>query len=317
MLLYHFADLFVDRHDRLIAAVRPQSLLYQLLKDLLLVGCRQRRHAAQKFCRKFSMQLSRIAGIVQHRMKIRTAIVKGREQKTGLRHVHNPVANAVLETIILRIVGEPGLGELHRAQAAEQVLVYLVGGVKHFLIIGAPSWNIIGSVNQQDQIILSIVIVSNNPVVEVLQYFLILQLAGPNPQQKLLPAPFFFFVQGKFHRHQIFANGPGQGLFKDIKIFKGILLRQREKGVLKGGALLLVAVHIAAADPSNCAALGRKLFFYLGNFFLIHFRSSPLSFLFAFSSYRFCVFPYSSGSCFPRRLRSICWASSSSISSKR
>ena len=63
-------------------------------------------------------------------MQVRLPVVESGEEKAQGRHLHDPVPDALVEGGCLVVVGQAGLGELHRADAAQQVLIHLLRAVE-------------------------------------------------------------------------------------------------------------------------------------------------------------------------------------------
>ena len=81
------------------------------------------------------MEIFRIFGIVQKAVQVCTPVMEGGEEKTTVRHFHNPVPGAVSEAVLLGIIGEPCLGKFYRADGTENIIENFVGGVKELQII--------------------------------------------------------------------------------------------------------------------------------------------------------------------------------------
>ena len=121
-------------------------------------------------------------------MEVAAAVGEGGEQEAALGQSHHPVPHPVAEGVFRRIIGQAGLGELHRADAGEQVFVDFIGGVLHVNTVRGSSGNVIHVVNHQDQIISHELIVGNDLVIEFLQQLVVLELAVPEAEQEFLGA---------------------------------------------------------------------------------------------------------------------------------
>ena len=75
-------------------------------------------------------------------MDICTSVIKYRKQKAKIRHFHDPVPDAVLDIVCFRIVASPAL-EVLPADAAENMVVDLVRGIKHFHAVRGLAGNIV------------------------------------------------------------------------------------------------------------------------------------------------------------------------------
>ena len=111
-------------------------------------------------------------------MEVGGAVIEGREQKAKLRHLNHPVPDAVLEAALHLVVAETWFGQVYRADGAENVAVNLIRGILHLDAIGSLSRDVVGIVDQQDQIVAHIVVVFDDTVIESIQEGIILQAAA-------------------------------------------------------------------------------------------------------------------------------------------
>ena len=102
-------------------------------------------------------------------MQVRAAVIECGEQEGCIRHTYHPVAEPVLEDILRRIITQTGFGQIYRADASQYVLVHLIGCIIKFSTILGAARNIIGIVDQQNEIVSHIFIRFNDAVVELLQ----------------------------------------------------------------------------------------------------------------------------------------------------
>ena len=110
----HFVQSLMNGSNHLIIAVLAERLLDQSLENLLLAFGRERQHTAQERIGEFLMERFRIFGIVEQTVQIRAAVIEGGEQKSQQREIYDPVADAVVETLFGRIVGERRFGQPDR-----------------------------------------------------------------------------------------------------------------------------------------------------------------------------------------------------------
>ena len=190
-------------------------------------------------------------------MEIRAAVVERGEQKARVRGSHHPVPDAVAEAVFLCVVGQAGLGQIHRADADQDVFIDFVGGVLHLQSVPGAAGHIVGIVNYQDQIVAHKLIGIYNVLIELLQQFFVLQFAVPEAQQQFLGAALLLGFQGKLQGVQILADG--EGFSENFKILEHLLLGQSQERLPKLGLLIFLPVHIAAAYAGDGAVvLGEK-----------------------------------------------------------
>ena len=133
-------------------AVPAQRGFDHFFEDTALVFLGQRHGASQKIIGQFRMQFVRPPREVEELVDIAAAVIEGGEEETCIRPLHSPVAAAVEEAHFIRIVAEPFLEQDHRADAAQDKIIDIVGGVLHVDAVRCPAGDIIESVCQQDQI---------------------------------------------------------------------------------------------------------------------------------------------------------------------
>ena len=121
-------------------------------------------------------------------MKIGAAVRERREEEAGLRQTYNPVADTILEGVFHGVVGKSRLGELHRTDTGQYVLVDLIRSVLHVdPVRGAPR-NVIDIMDDQNEVVADIFIVGDDPVIVFFEQGIIPELAVAQPQQKFLCA---------------------------------------------------------------------------------------------------------------------------------
>ena len=107
-------------------------------------------------------------------MNVCASVIKHREKKSIFRHFHDPVADTVLDQVCFRIIAKSRLGQLHRADAAKNVLVDFLGSVVHLNAVRGFSRNIVYGMDKDYVIILRVVIVLDNFVVKAFDQLVIL-----------------------------------------------------------------------------------------------------------------------------------------------
>ncbi len=83
---------------------------------------RHGRVAAKEMFHEVDLQ-SWVFGVIEYAVKICATVVKDWEQKSLVRHLDNPVPDAVFDTIGLTVVAEAGFGKLYWTNAAQQELM--------------------------------------------------------------------------------------------------------------------------------------------------------------------------------------------------
>ena len=107
-------------------------------------------------------------------MQVGAAVIKRREEECIGRHAHYPVADTVFNTVIDSVIAEPRLRHGYRTDAAENVLIDLIGSVKHFHAVSRLARDIIYRMDQQDQIMFAKIIEFNDLIIEFFQQNIIL-----------------------------------------------------------------------------------------------------------------------------------------------
>jgi hypothetical protein len=182
----------------------------------------------------------------------------------------------ILHAVILRIVGQAGLGHFHGTDAAEKIGIHLFGGILQIQTVGGLAGDIVDGVGQDNIIVFPVVKVFDDLVKEAAYQGFILQSGVAQLIQKFLGTSLHFLLQREFHIQKILSQGSPQSSFENIKIFEFFLLRQGEKGFSGLKFLILFMVHIAAADPGGGAVVGGKMAADLRNLFFIHGITLPV-----------------------------------------
>ncbi len=207
-------------------------------------------------------------------MDIRVPVVKRGEKKSLDRLIHDPVLSPVLDTVFLRIVPQPRFGQMDGADAAQNVAVHIVGSIVHLQVIRGLARHVISHMDQDNIIIFAVIKSLDNLVVEFLDQVVILQLAVPQPQKKLLGTAFLLRLQRKIEIQQIAAQGAGESLFENRKVLEPVILGQGEKSLLHLGLDIFFSIYVTSADPGDGTALRGVLPADFRNFFFIHEKAS-------------------------------------------
>ena len=216
------------------------------------------------------MEIFCIFGIVKKAVQVGVSVIEGREKEAQGRHIHDPVTDPLFDRIVSGIVAECCFGELHRTDAAEDILVNVSRSIVHIQTVPGFAWNVISGMNEKDQIILAEIIRRDHTVIEPGDEFLILQTGITELQKKFLGAAFQFLLKRKLHIQKILSDGAGKGLAENIKIFEHFFVRERKKCFFHLQLFFFFSVYITAADPCDGTAVRCKLFLDLSNFFFIH-----------------------------------------------
>lgn len=169
-----FVQFFVDIHDGIVSTVLAQSFFYKGIKRIPLASGRQRCIAAKQFIYESTAELFCVLGVVEKSVDICTAVIKYREQESKIRHFYDPVTDAVLDIVGFCIVAETCFGKVYRADAAQNMIIDLIGSIKHFLTIRRFTRDIVYSVDQDDIIILTVIVRFDHFVIEFIQDSIIL-----------------------------------------------------------------------------------------------------------------------------------------------
>ena len=199
MLVHHLCDLFMDGLYGLVVAVRTEGLLDDGIEGFFLAFGGEGRHAAQDLVDEGFVELLSVLGIVEKAVKVGITVVESREEETQGRHIHDPVPDTLLNGVILGIVAESCLGELHRADAAEHILVDVSGGIVHIEAVVGFAGNVVGGVDEKDQIIFAEIIGGDHPIVKLGHKFLVFESAVTELQEKFLSAALQLLLKRKFH----------------------------------------------------------------------------------------------------------------------
>ena len=191
---------------------------------------RKRGGASQQLVNKDISKLIGVLTIIKNTVDICAAVIKLWEKESYFGHFYDPVTDTVLNAVSLCVITEPCFGKLYRADTAHNVIVNLIRCIEHLCTIRGFTGNIVDSVDQYNIVVFRIIIVFDNPVIEVFNKLIVSQLAASQSHKKMLGASLSLLVQREFHVHKIFTHCTGQRFAENLKIFKHFLLRERKKG---------------------------------------------------------------------------------------
>ena len=129
VVLHQAAQLVVDRLDHLEATLLLQGLLQHGVKGRLLLVCGHGGLGAEHRFHHSALDVLCMLGVVEGVVQVGGAVIEGREQKAQLRRGHHPVRCPVVELILLDIITQGRLGQLHRTHTAQNVREHLRGCV--------------------------------------------------------------------------------------------------------------------------------------------------------------------------------------------
>ena len=133
-------------NQRIVAGVL-QGFFNQEVKGFLLVlSCHGHSAAGEGFDEAF-VEIFRIFGVVEEAVDICAAVIERGEKEASVGHFHQPVSGTVAEAVLLVIIGKTSLGKLDRADRTENVVVNLIGGVKHLQVVRGFSGDVIEGVD--------------------------------------------------------------------------------------------------------------------------------------------------------------------------
>ena len=165
-------------------------------------------------------------------MDIAAAVIEGWEQESGHRSLYPPVPGTLLDGVGRLIVGETRLGELYRADAAEDMVVDLLRCVEHFLIVGRFPRNIVGAVDQDNIVVFPVLIIFDHLIIEGIHSLIVSELLIAEFHEKLVGAVRTFVVDRVLQVVEILSDSAGQGFLEDLIIFEDLLLGQGEERLL-------------------------------------------------------------------------------------
>ena len=181
---------------------------------------------------ELGVKLLRILGEIQDTMDIAAAVIEGWEQESGHRSLYPPVPGTLLDGVGRLIVGETRLGELYRADAAEDVVVDFLGCVEHFLIVGRLSRYIVGAVDQDNIVVFTIFVIFDYLIIKGIHGLIVGELFVAELHEKLVGAVRTLVMDGVLQVVEVLSDSAGQGFLEDLIIFEDLFLGQGEERLL-------------------------------------------------------------------------------------
>ena len=154
-------------------------------------------------------------------MDIGAAVIELWEEEAPVGHFYQPVADAVFDVVGLYVVVQACLGEFDGADAAEDVVVDLIGGVEHFGSVRGFAGDVVDCVDEDDVVVFAVVVVFDDFVVEGFGEGVVGEFAFAEFHEEVLGSAFGFLIQGEFHVDEVFSDGACEGFSEDIKVFEG------------------------------------------------------------------------------------------------
>lgn len=129
---------------------------------------------------------------------------------------------------------------LDRADTAEKIGEHLVGGVRLEFVVFAPVGDVICVAGHQDEIVLAVHIQAvNHLLIKGVSDLAVLQPAGAQVGEEAVFLTVRHLPGGKYNVDQIFAQGPGQGLFKSSRYVSASSWVMRPKDSSKSETICL------------------------------------------------------------------------------
>ena len=201
------------RRIRLLGILSERTFDHTLKRLLILCRCAL-RHASQHVFHQLRMRAAAGADIVHHRIDITAAAAERRVNIPQIRLPDHPVAFTGADAVLLLAVTQRGLGQIDRADRAQQVFVNLFG-----LLLRLPRGGfgryIVHIVINQNEIVARIGILRNDLLIQPVQQLFIRQLAAFEHQQVLLA---FRRLLGacKLQLKQVAAQRTGQRFLRNL-----------------------------------------------------------------------------------------------------
>ncbi len=219
-------EFFVDLKNGVVGAVIAKGFFYQCIKGVALGCCGQWCGAAEDFFHHGGAEVFGVFCVVEEAVDVGAAVVELWEEEAPVGHFYQPVADAVFDVVGLCVVVQACLGEFDRADAAEDVVVDLIGGVEYFGSVGGFAWDVVDCVDEDDVVIFAVVVVFDDLVVEGFGEGVVGEFAFAEFHEEVLGSTFGFLVQGEFHVDEVFADGTGEGFAEDVEVFEGFFFGQ-------------------------------------------------------------------------------------------
>ena len=94
----------MDITDSLVISNLAKCILNNNLKRLFLIVGRHRHLGAEKLIDQLRLQIRLFMCVVEHTVKICTPVIECRKQESFVRHVHNPVSDPVLYSVVFCVI---------------------------------------------------------------------------------------------------------------------------------------------------------------------------------------------------------------------
>lgn len=140
------------------------------------------------------------------------------------------MAGNTVKFVVSGEISQGRLAFLRQAGAADDIGEHRVGGVLLHLAVHSSIWDVVGVMNQQDQVVAAVKVQGGDRlVIERLPDGAALQLGVPERRQQpvLLAA---HLSGGKYNIDQVSPQHAGEGFFQESQIEFRLLLRHDSKG---------------------------------------------------------------------------------------
>ena len=121
----------------------------------------------------------RVPGVKHGFVDVGGPVVKGGEQEAHVRRGHHPILLPLMELVFAGEIAQGGLGGLHRADGAEDILEHFLRRVVHPYVVPALEGHVVTVAEQENQIIGLHLQGGNDPGKKILHRFLVLQSRFP------------------------------------------------------------------------------------------------------------------------------------------
>ena len=252
---HHAADGLLDLEKRRVRLllVLAERIFDHAFKRLPVLCRGALGHAAEHVLDKLRVRAFAGLDVVHHCVDVAAAVTERRIDKAEVGQADHPVAHARADAVFVLAVAERRLGEIDRADRAQDVLVDLLG-LLLLLARGRLGRHIVNIVVDQNQIVARIGILLDDLLIQPVEQLLVVQLAVFEQQQVLLPL-LGQLAALELQLEQVAAQRAGQGLFGDLEVFVKLVLPQLGERLAEFDHDLLAAVDIAAAQAVK-GALG-------------------------------------------------------------
>ena len=260
--------------DTVKITVSSQRGFNDVFKEIPLVSLGQRHGAAEELCRDFLVHFIGTAGKKERLVDVCPAVIERGEQEAGVRTLNSPVVPAVKETPGVRVIAEPFLQENHRAEAAQDKRVDILGGVVHIDSVRCPAGNVVDTVGEKDEILFREFRGLDHFVKKGPHQCAVVKTGLQKAVEQVLLSAGGFLLQGKFQIEQVPPGLAAECLPEDLTVFFHSGFLQCQKGLPQLSNDLTVFIDIAAPDPVDPAVFQCHEFADFRNGFFIQ-RTPP------------------------------------------